>query len=332
MVSAETRYSTTVFKEGQALRLNNQGHVLLVADEGQPSSGVLLIFNGLKVHAVKSQGVQGVWPAGFGDQDQFAGISARTAKPMRWLNVKYADLETPELPSRDIFAVLDVAGDGSVLVRRRNVSDRIYVIENGHAREFLAPDGFVPPQMERVLTGGALNSRGQVAVRLRGARTLGVPDGSTGTEFTAGHCLLFTGKAVVDVGDFEPCALSDSGLVAGTQTTGKLGTPAGIVARAFVGNTAGSHAISLPVGVQNSVARDVNSDGIVIGQAIRDNTPFAFVYRDGVLVDLNSLVNTDEGLHLSDAISVNDRGQILCRSNKGSVLLNAVSEGREGAQ
>lgn len=55
-----------------------------------------------------------------------------------------------------------------------------------------------------------------------------------------------------------------------------------------------------------SVASDINDDGDIVGFG---SCPF--LYRDGVMYDLNGLIDPASGWHLSLAYAINDNGQIV---------------------
>lgn len=87
-------------------------------------------------------------------------------------------------------------------------------------------------------------------------------------------------------------ALNDAGWVAGYFTEG--GNPS----HAFLYDGA------------SSTAYDINSFGAAVGAM--DGR--AFLYTDGKLIDLNTLINPDADLLLTSAIAINDREQILATS------------------
>jgi probable HAF family extracellular repeat protein len=66
-------------------------------------------------------------------------------------------------------------------------------------------------------------------------------------------------------------------------------------------------------GFAESTARDINDDRDVVGQCTvnPDHGPIAFLWRDGVMHDLNDLVVEDFGLYLSGGRAISDAGQIL---------------------
>jgi probable HAF family extracellular repeat protein len=66
------------------------------------------------------------------------------------------------------------------------------------------------------------------------------------------------------------------------------------------------------LGGTDSVALGVNDLGDVVEHAhVAGDTFHAFVYRGGVLLDVNSLIPAGSGLTLTDALDINNRGQIV---------------------
>lgn len=87
------------------------------------------------------------------------------------------------------------------------------------------------------------------------------------------------------------------------------------------------------LGGTQSRAFSINDDGIVVGSTTKKNDQqVAFVYMDGVMRDLNDLISSNYGLKLFSAISINNRGQILCfdledPQNVRWFILTPVAEG-----
>ena len=73
------------------------------------------------------------------------------------------------------------------------------------------------------------------------------------------------------------------------------------------------------LGGGNSFAYGINNSSLVVGYSYLANSEdtHAFVYRDGVLYDLNGLIPSNAGWTLLNAYSINDKGQIV-----GTGLLN----------
>jgi probable HAF family extracellular repeat protein len=92
---------------------------------------------------------------------------------------------------------------------------------------------------------------------------------------------------------------------------------------------------ALPVPSSESFAADINDSGVVVGamRAGGGPSPFhAYVYADGVVTNLNSLVPPGSGLHLMYAQAINNAGQIVgvaydARASYHAFLLTPVAPG-----
>jgi probable HAF family extracellular repeat protein len=89
---------------------------------------------------------------------------------------------------------------------------------------------------------------------------------------------------------------------------------------------------AFPGAVGNS-ATGVNSSGQVVGIAffpVQSYHPFrpgkhvGFIHRNGALVDLNTLIPSNSGFTITDAIGINDPGQIVCDATNSSNVARAV--------
>jgi len=62
----------------------------------------------------------------------------------------------------------------------------------------------------------------------------------------------------------------------------------------------------------SSAGQGINSSGQIVGIAgVAGNVPHAFIYANGVMTDLNSLIDPASGWVLRQALAINDAGQIL---------------------
>jgi probable HAF family extracellular repeat protein len=63
----------------------------------------------------------------------------------------------------------------------------------------------------------------------------------------------------------------------------------------------------------SSYAYGINNSGVVVGYSYTgsDPDPHAFLYQNGVLLDLNSLIDPSAGWVLTQAYGINDRGEIV---------------------
>jgi probable HAF family extracellular repeat protein len=62
----------------------------------------------------------------------------------------------------------------------------------------------------------------------------------------------------------------------------------------------------------SSEAYSLNNRGEVVGRsAVPGNGHYAFLYREGRMLDLNDLIPTGTGWVLTDAVDINNSGQIV---------------------
>ncbi len=68
----------------------------------------------------------------------------------------------------------------------------------------------------------------------------------------------------------------------------------------------------LPGFPKNSAASSLNNDGVVVGYSSDyGNDSHAFIWRDGILTDLNDLIDPASGWELKTASDINEAGQII---------------------
>src|SRR5262249_23693630 len=78
----------------------------------------------------------------------------------------------------------------------------------------------------------------------------------------------------------------------------------------------GSQMVDLgTLGGDDSEAWGINDLGQVVGDAQLDRGYSAFIYADGKMTDLNSLIPPDTGLHLLRATAINNQGRIVGLAN-----------------
>ncbi|MFZ0505798.1 MAG: hypothetical protein WAM44_18900, partial [Chthoniobacterales bacterium] len=86
-------------------------------------------------------------------------------------------------------------------------------------------------------------------------------------------------------------------------------------------------------GALGTSARGVNSSAQVVGTAVfpvKSYHPFkpgkhvGFIYNNHTLVDLNTLIPTNSGFTITDALGTNDPGQILCNAKNSSGVQRVV--------
>ncbi len=85
----------------------------------------------------------------------------------------------------------------------------------------------------------------------------------------------------------------------------------------------GGRMVDLGGGYQ-ATASAINDAGQIVGNPFRPGKHVGFIYRNGVLVDLNALIPSNSGFTITDANGINDSGQILCTATNTSGNAHAV--------
>jgi probable HAF family extracellular repeat protein len=159
----------------------------------------------------------------------------------------------------------------------------------------------------------AINDRGQV-IGISGLCSNAVGGAS------AEHALLWENGKLINLGNIggmawnTPVALNNHGQIVGfANTSGDQN--AGPSPTAFIWTQAtGMQPLPLLNGDKNSIAFDINEKGQVVGQSAGANDgPIgerAFFYENGMVLDLNALIQPDTSLYLTNAQGINDRGEI----------------------
>ena len=126
------------------------------------------------------------------------------------------------------------------------------------------------------------------------------------------HPFLYSGGTMTDLGALSgfPCseavAVNNFGEVIGVSRTQDTRSSRFFLYRGGVMHDLGN------LGDRGSHASDINNAGQIVGAiAPGGGTSFAFLYSDGTLLDLNSLIPAGSGWTLGSASNINDAGQIV---------------------
>jgi probable HAF family extracellular repeat protein len=194
-----------------------------------------------------------------------------------------------------------------------------------------SPDGTIQQQLSPLgddpdSAAVAINDKGQVV------GISGLCDQAVG-RFSARHAVLWEDGTATDLGSFggvawnTPVAINQKGQVAGFSD--------------FPGDQDGSltsHAFfwTKETGIQDlgtlkgdflSLGLGMNNHAQVVGESIGPNGPRAFLWQNGALLDLNSILPTGSSWSLLYAGDINDRGEI----TGGFVDRNSVECGPSAA-
>lgn len=163
------------------------------------------------------------------------------------------------------------------------------------------------------------------------AEALGINDAGeiVGDSYTSGgseQAFVYSDGIMKGLGSFgiwsAATDINNSGMIVGTSAYSAHGPT-----RAFFSD--GTNLIDLgTLGGFSSSANGINDQGDIVGQAQVSTSGFAaFIYHNGIMTNLNSLVGLDPhgvGYGLGNAFAINDAGQIVCDSGDGPVLLTPI--------
>jgi probable HAF family extracellular repeat protein len=141
-----------------------------------------------------------------------------------------------------------------------------------------------------------------------------------------------------------PSAINEKGVIAGytSSSRGKSISEWGQILGGFIYRP-GSGMKEIPsLGGQRSTASDINEAGVVVGASTikgGDIDPadpkkkavyHGFIYKDGVVRDLNDLVKVPSYV-IANASKINDRGDILVRAEKNGTRVDMVLRPKPGS-
>ena len=162
--------------------------------------------------------------------------------------------------------------------------------------------------------GVAINDLGQV-VGISGLCANAVGGAS------ARHALLWENGKPTDLGNIgggawnTPSSLNKHGQIVGFGNTSG-DENAGFAPNAWLWTKAtGMQPLPLLSGDTNSIAYDINEKGQIVGQSAGPSDgPIgerAFLYENGMMLDLNALIQPDTSLYLTNGQGINDSGEIV---------------------
>jgi len=182
------------------------------------------------------------------------------------------------------------------------------------------PSGYIPSYHAAVYKDGVVTDLGAPPAA-NASSPFGINDAGQVLVRAGEHgdqTYLLSGQSWTKLGDFYGQAINGKGDVVGTSTGDQphvVLVPHGATSPIDLG--------TLP-GQTTSIPFSINNNGEIVGTAFTQNRSdlyHGFLYRDGVMTDLNSLIDDSDGWVIRMGLAVNDRGQILASADGGRTLL-----------
>lgn len=156
---------------------------------------------------------------------------------------------------------------------------------------------------------GTLGGRGSIAYAINAGGLIVGSSSIAGTTGVVMHACKWEQSAIVDLhsgaGQSWAYAVNDSGVIAGQATINGNNVPVRFDGGQIV-----------PLSGTQGLALGINNAGVIVGSL--GNPGVAFVFRDGKLVDLNTVTAGADGWSLMSATDINNDGVIVVTGLKGS--------------
>lgn len=158
---------------------------------------------------------------------------------------------------------------------------------------------------------GTLGGRGSIAYAINAGGLIVGSSSIAGTTGIVMHGCKWENNAIVDLhvggGQSWAYAVNDLGLVVGQATVNGNNVPVRFDGGQIV-----------PLSGTQGLALGINNAGVIVGSL--GNPGGAFVFRDGKLVDLNTVTAGADGWSLMSATDINNDGVIVATALKGSAF------------
>ena len=208
---------------------------------------------------------------------------------------------TPELPPYEGTSFASAINDHGQIVGAIDDDDSFFY------------EGILFADGSRTILGGL----GGGSTRPADINNAGQIVGTSSTTAGLGHAFVWQNGVMTDLGvlegdqDSAASAINADGVIVGTS--GRLDADSAVTYTPFIVENGVMSAI--PVQSSEAYATDVNDAGAVVGimrTSGASSSPYhAWIYVDGVVTNLNSLIPSGSGLHLAYANAINNKGEIV---------------------
>ena len=292
--------------------INNRGQVVGQADTGNGDHRHAFLWqDGTRIQDLGTLGGENSSARSINDSGQVVG-SADTSDDM----IHHAFLWQSDKGMQDLGAIGEYGSEAASINSTGQVVGQTSVRIRQHA--FLWQSG---TGMKDI---GTLPTKPMSYSQAHGINDSGQVVGSASIDRDDYSFLWQDGKGMQDLGTLggkacQVACINNRGQVVGRDTT----VPGGArlleehghmyaLFHAFLWqNGSGMQDLGTFAGGHGSAANGINNSGQVVGGGDTDNSYHAFLYSDGKMIDLNTLIDAGSGWNLRDASAINDSGQIV---------------------
>jgi len=284
--------------------INNKGQVVGIAETASGDTTRAFLYSDNKLQNLGTFGGPDSSASGINDKGQVVGTSATARGAFGAF-----------LYSNGTLKNLGVLGSEASSINNKSQVVGSFSTANGEIRPFLYSDG----KLKDLGTFGGsysdalgINNKGQVV-------------GTSTTASGAFQAFLYSDGKLKDLGTLGgypssvATAINNKGQVVGTWDSAS-----GDTTRAFL--YSGDKLKDLgTLGGNYAMADGINDKGQVVGTSRNASGDMeAFLYDDGKLQNLNSLISPKSGVSLSEAYGINDIGQIIASGSNGGIAFDSA--------
>jgi probable HAF family extracellular repeat protein len=301
--------------------INSAGQVVGTSSASSGSSQAVLYSNGQLTNLGTLPGENASFASGINDSGQIVGSAGPTSQS--WTKAfLYSNGHMTDLNS------LVTSGPTGVLAPVA-INDSGQIAGNGFpptsgtgaAQAFLFSKGTVTflgsfSSITHFSEATGINASGQVV----GFSDSSSFDKGNNTE----HAFVYSNGQLIDLGTLagnsdkynsHAAAINNSGQVVGYSDTSSGGSDA------FLYSNGQMIDLGTPAGYSSSFATAINNSGQIVGFSLSSHALRAFLYSNSKWTDLNSLLPAGTSVTLTNAVGINDNGQIVATGSDGHSYL-----------